>query len=87
MALHRASSQILHLTHDQLPIIFFSLKETLLTKLTSPLQHLTTLRLTIDAHSTPHPRFWNGLGEFLCSIPGLKNLRFGFAPFDVGLKD
>ncbi|PMD35777.1 hypothetical protein L207DRAFT_586815 [Hyaloscypha variabilis F] len=87
MALHRTSTQVHHLAHDQLPINFFSLKETLLTKLTSSLQHLTTLRLTIDAHSAPHPRCWNGLGKFLCSIPGLKNLRFGFAPFDVGLTD
>ncbi|KAE9371595.1 hypothetical protein N431DRAFT_508294 [Stipitochalara longipes BDJ] len=46
-----------------------------------PLEHLTTLRLTIDAHSFPHPRCWSGFGKFLCSIPSLKSLRFGFAPF------
>jgi hypothetical protein len=57
------------------------MKESLLRNLASSLQQLTSLRLTIDAQCVPHSRCWNGLGH-LRSIPNLKSLRFGFAPFD-----
>jgi len=63
------------------------MKESALKNFALPLKYLTTLRLTIDAHGSPHPRCWNGLGYFLRSIRNLKYLRFGFAPFNSGGAD
>jgi len=83
-ALKHTPSKIRHLTHDQLPVTFFSLEESVLGELTSSLQNLTVLRLTINASVCPHARCWSGLGHFLRSIPGLKKLRFGFDPFEMG---
>ena len=84
LALKDAPFQLKHLSHDQLPVTFFAMKESLLGSLASSLQHITTLRLTIDACNYPHTKCWNGLGHFLRSIPGLTVLRFGFDPFETG---
>jgi hypothetical protein len=72
LALKYATFQLKHLSHDQLPITFFAMKESLLGSLASSLQHITSLRLKIDACDYPHTKCWNGLGHFLLSIPGLR---------------
>jgi hypothetical protein len=63
LALQGTSFQLKHLTHDKLPVTFCTLRDNVLRKLIGPLQHLSTLRLTFDAATVPHSRFWNGLGQ------------------------
>lgn len=84
MALQQVDLKLNHLSHDQVPILFFVLKKDLLTKLASPLRHLTSLRLTLDATTSPDTKAWDGLGKFLQAASNLKYLRFGFAPFENG---
>jgi hypothetical protein len=85
LALQGTSFQLNHLTHDKLPVTFCTLRDNVLRKLIGPLQHLSTIRLIFDAATVPHPRFWNGLGQVLQSIPNLTALRLGFAPFECGI--
>lgn len=87
MALQGAILKLKHLSHDQIPVSFFALKQSFLLNLTVPLSHLTSLHLTLDATTIPHTRVWNGLGKFLQAAPNLKYLRFGFAPFEKGSMD
>jgi hypothetical protein len=74
--------QLKHLSHDQLPVAFFTLDDSHLANYTMPLRNLNSLRLTFDATDTPRTAFWHGLGTFLQAIPNLRDLRFGFAPFE-----
>jgi hypothetical protein len=46
--------------------------------------NLRTLHLTFDTSTAPHLKFWKNLGSFLQTTPKLKDLTFGFAPFDDG---
>jgi hypothetical protein len=55
--------------------------------LAEPFQHLQTLHLTFDATECAIIRFWKGLGEFLTSIPQLKDLRMGFIVPDTGFNE
>jgi hypothetical protein len=64
------------LSHDQIPVSFFVLKETLLTNLASSLKRVISLCLTLDTTSSLHTRVWKNLGEFLLGTPNLKYLRF-----------
>ncbi|KAF8861669.1 hypothetical protein BDZ45DRAFT_687477 [Acephala macrosclerotiorum] len=87
LALRSSSLVIKSLSHDGLPVSFFVHEEQVLKKLTFPLRHLISLRLTFDASEAPHAKFWHLLGQFLTSIPNLESLRFGFAPLLVGVPD
>jgi hypothetical protein len=79
-----SSTKLKHLSHDELPVRFFVCPKPLLLRLASCLPALQTLHLTFGATDTPHRAFWKGLGRFLCSIPTLEDLRFGFKPLDKG---
>jgi hypothetical protein len=83
ISLQGTTLQLKHLIHDQLPTTFFALDTAQLQRLVAPLQYLQSLHLTFDATEPPELRFWEGFGFMLKSIPTLRNLRFGFAPFII----
>jgi hypothetical protein len=56
LALKDARFQLKHLSHDQLPVTFFAMKESFFRSLASSLQHIATLRLTVDACDYPHTK-------------------------------
>lgn len=88
VALQSTQLCIKNLYHDSLTVTFFTRADKILESLAQPLQHLTTLRLSFQAGSTPHAKFWSGLGCFLKAIPSHETLRFGFAPttfFDLNI--
>jgi hypothetical protein len=87
LALRGTHCQLKHLSHDQLPVALFATDKGLLLSQTTPLRNHISLHLTFDATDTPHLVFWQGLGLFLQAIPNLKDLRFGFAPFQHGVID
>ncbi|KUJ06813.1 uncharacterized protein LY89DRAFT_790197 [Mollisia scopiformis] len=83
-ALKKSPHTINHFSHDELPVSFFMKSSEHILQITAPLSQLATLHLSFDATLAPHASFWKGLGTCLQTIPGLQNLRFGFAPFPTG---
>ena len=82
LALHGTSCELRRLKHDQLSVAFFAVDTPILRSYTAPLQNLKTLHLNFEAIVTPRMIFWQRLGEFLQALHALKDLKFGFAPFD-----
>lgn len=67
-----------HLSHDNIPVTFFTYQINTLESFVEPLRYLQTLHLTFDATKPPIVEFWKGLKTFLTSASQLRNLRFGF---------
>lgn len=79
--LQETPHQIRHLTHDHLPVRFFT--DSPLHDKTKSLQQLRTLHLTFDAGMAPRTAFWKRLGVFLRDLPSLVELKLSFTPFDL----
>ncbi|KAF4629333.1 hypothetical protein G7Y89_g8819 [Cudoniella acicularis] len=78
-------SRLKHFSHDHLPVTFFRQPKVDLVHFAKAFQQLHTLNLTFNATGCPHQIFWKALSSFLTSIPGLKDLRFGFDHIKNGL--
>ncbi|PVH83966.1 hypothetical protein DL98DRAFT_652046 [Cadophora sp. DSE1049] len=68
------------LSHDELPVTFFTQYSSIMVDFTQSLQYLGILHLTFDATEPPLISFWKGFGVVLRSASRLVDLRFGFNP-------
>ncbi|KAI9052055.1 hypothetical protein LZ554_004308 [Drepanopeziza brunnea f. sp. 'monogermtubi'] len=71
------------LIHDQIPVTLFNDQGTLFRKIPAEsFKHLVILELGLEATMSPRRSVWRGLGPLLKSAIHLKELKFGFDPFD-----
>ena len=86
-ALKAAGSSLKHFCHDNLPWILFTQDSASLAELFNSFKKLESIRLTLQATQTPTAKFWSNLGSALKSMPKLREVRIGFAPFQSGFID